>query len=362
MPDIQDDLPTAMSMAAFAGIAWFIGVEINLSLFMLFKRRRGLYFWSCALASWGVILQPLCIILADFGVWKDLEGSITLIYLTWLIMVVPQSWVLYSRLHLIMEDSKHLRWVRLALISDSIIFSVPTIIIGILAQTTTTNPHLFSINLIWDRIQFIVFSLQETALSILYIHQTRRYLRNTALLHEPLTFHKSPSPGSTATGTSPASQRKRVLHHLIYMNILIIALDVALLGIQGAGLFYLQGGFKPCVYGIKLKVEFAILNRLIKSVRARDHNGTSGSDSYRLRAPSSGEASASCRGIWAKTRLNEPQVWATEDHIDGGVSNSHLANLPMGTGGSPWLRSQGSQSPILNDGGAVELVRVEAAK
>lgn len=102
IPDIKKDLPMAMTMSAFAGISCYIGVEINISLFMRFKRRRGLYFWSCALCSWGVILQSLFIILADFGVWTDLKGSITMIYLTWLIMVVPQSWVLYSRLHLIM--------------------------------------------------------------------------------------------------------------------------------------------------------------------------------------------------------------------------------------------------------------------
>lgn len=101
-PDIRDDLPMSMTMAAFAGISWYIGAEINTSLFLLFKRRWGLYFWSCALCSWGVILQPLFIILADFGVWTDLRGSITMIYLTWFIMVVPQSWVLYSRLNLLM--------------------------------------------------------------------------------------------------------------------------------------------------------------------------------------------------------------------------------------------------------------------
>ena len=92
----------SMTMAAFAGISWYIGIEINTSLFLLFKNRRGLYFWSCALCSWGVILQPLFIILADFGVWTNHRAAVTMIYLTWLIMVAPQSWVLYSRLHLIM--------------------------------------------------------------------------------------------------------------------------------------------------------------------------------------------------------------------------------------------------------------------
>jgi hypothetical protein len=133
MGDIRKDLPMSMAMAAFAGISWYIGVEINASLFLLFKRRRGLYFWSCALASWGVILQPLFIILADFGVWKDVVPSITMIYLTWLIMVVPQGWVLYSRLHLLVRTAKILSGIKFLLIFNSIAFSVPTIVIGILA-------------------------------------------------------------------------------------------------------------------------------------------------------------------------------------------------------------------------------------
>lgn len=133
IPDIKTDLPMSMTMAAFCGISWFVGAEINTSLFMRFKRRRGLYFWSCALGSWGVILQPLFIILADFGVWRHLVGSITMIYLTWLIMVVPQSWVLYSRLHLIMHEETALRWIKIVLLFNSVVFSVPTIVIGIFA-------------------------------------------------------------------------------------------------------------------------------------------------------------------------------------------------------------------------------------
>lgn len=58
-----------------------------------------------------------------------------------------------------------------------------------------------------------------------------------------------------------------MLWQLIWANTLIIALDVTLLGIQCANLFHLQGAFKPCVYGIKLKLEFVILNRLINTVR-----------------------------------------------------------------------------------------------
>jgi hypothetical protein len=131
--DLRKDLRMSMIIAAFTGISWFIGAEINTSLFLLFKRRRGLYFWSAALSSWGVVLQPLFIILADYGVWTDLKGSISMIYLTWMIMVVPQSWLLYSRLHLIANQTSMLRWIKFILIFTSIVFSVPTIIMGTIA-------------------------------------------------------------------------------------------------------------------------------------------------------------------------------------------------------------------------------------
>ena len=122
-----------MTMAAFAGVAWYIAIELNIRLFFLFKRRRGLYFWSCALCSWGVLTQPLTIILADFEVVTDLYVSIILIYLSWWIMVIPQSFVLYSRLHLVMRDDKHLRWVLYMIVFNTIAFSIPTIILGVIA-------------------------------------------------------------------------------------------------------------------------------------------------------------------------------------------------------------------------------------
>ncbi|KAK0610376.1 hypothetical protein B0T17DRAFT_511888 [Bombardia bombarda] len=295
--DLKQDLQMSMTIAAFTGISWYIGAEINTSLFILFKRRRGLYFWSCALCSWGVVLQPLFIILTDFGVWTNLTGAVILIYLTWLIMVVPQSWLLYSRLHLIVHHDTLLRWIMIVLICTSILFSIPTIVIGTLAQATTINPHLFRINLVWDRVQLTVFFVQETLLSLLYIHHTRKYLRDSALLstlpYADITYppsqldnptsshqHNNGSKNARHNSNSRPSETKQVLHHLILTNILVICLDIALLGVQYADLFYLQGAFKPCVYGIKLKVEFAILNRLIDMAKRRGAGGGgSGTDS-----------------------------------------------------------------------------------
>ncbi|KUI66668.1 hypothetical protein VM1G_11404 [Cytospora mali] len=332
IPDIKKDLPMSMTMSAFAGISCYVGVEINVSLFLRFKKRHGLYFWSCALCAWGVILQPLFIILADFDVWTNLKGSITMIYLTWLIMVVPQSWVLYSRLHLVTHKNTLLRWIMAVLLFNSIIFSIPTIIIGIYVQATDVNPYLHHVNTIWDRLQTTVFFVQETFLSITYIYQTRKFLRDTTLLQNSLY---SPSPRT-------AADKRPLLYQLIYTNLLIIALDITLLGIQYANLFYLQGAFKPCVYGIKLKVEFVILNRLIKSVRSRSEHRAHGSGTLVSAGQSSVESGK--RSWWSRLMKTTSQREQGE-HVGLGNMNGRTAHrAPSQESQAPIVRSQGNEA------------------
>ncbi|KAK8105052.1 hypothetical protein PG999_008411 [Apiospora kogelbergensis] len=265
MDALKHDLPMAMTIAAFSGIAWYIGIELNFTLFVLFKRRRGLYFWSCALGSWGVILQPLFIILADFGVWTDRVGSIVMIYLTALLMVMPQSWTLFSRLHLLTRDTSLLRYIRWVLLFTSLVLPVPTIVIGVLAQATDMGASLAETNMKWDRVQVTIFLAQESLLSLLYIFETWKHLKTVGFVDD--------SPGRGLW-----SQRDGLFVHLVCMNLLIIALDGTLLGIEYAGLFYLQGAFKPCVYGIKLKVEFLVLNRLVRSVQHSRSTGALAGD------------------------------------------------------------------------------------
>ncbi|KAK8007779.1 mannose-6-phosphate isomerase [Apiospora arundinis] len=273
MDALKEDLPMSMTMAAFSGIAWYIGLELNFTLFVLFKRWRGLYFWSCALESWGVILQPLFIILADFGVWTDLKGSIVMIYLTVFLMVVPQSWVLFSRLHLLTHNTTLLRYIRLLLLFTSVVLPLPTIVIGTLTQATAMGASLEHANMIWDRVQVTIFLAQESLLSLLYIHETRKHLRLVGFVDDK-------------PGASLWARRDGLFLHLIGTNLLVIVFDVTLLGIEYAGLFYLQGAFKPCVYGIKLKVEFLVLNRLVKSLehhRRSSNSNTGALDSGRRR-------------------------------------------------------------------------------
>lgn len=171
-------------------------------------------------------------------------------------------------------------------------------------QATTINPHLASFNLVWDRIQLVVFFVQETALSILYIFQTRKYLKGRAPLRQ-----RAWSAPSTVHGARQTSEEASVLWQLVWANTLIIALDITLLGIQCANLFHLQGAFKPCVYGIKLKLEFVILNRLISTVRQPTsdvfYSGSSGSAARAHAAADAATPQLRGNSLWQKTDSGE---------------------------------------------------------
>ena len=68
------DRPSSMAASAFLGIAWFICIELNIRL--LYRATRGsLYFWSCLLCSWGLVVHGISIVLANFTestkIWRS---------------------------------------------------------------------------------------------------------------------------------------------------------------------------------------------------------------------------------------------------------------------------------------------------
>ncbi|ROW11624.1 hypothetical protein VMCG_01296 [Cytospora schulzeri] len=201
------------------------------------------------------------------------------------------------------------------------------------------DPNLYHINTIWDRLQTTVFFAQETSLSIMYIYQTRKFLRDTTLLQNSLN-----SPSSRT-----AADKKPLLYQLIYTNILVIALDIVLLGIQYADLFYLQGAFKPCVYGIKLKVEFVILNRLIKSVRARGDPRANSNGTF----TNGGRASvATGRMSWWSRLMGTSGQRDHEEQVGLGNLERQSVRRPHSQGSEvPIIKSQGvGPADIVEDG------------
>ncbi len=269
-PDIEDRASSMMA-AAFLGVALYLCVELNIRLFFR-ATGRSLYFWSCLLCSWGLIVHGMAIVTANFNIWTA-YAAIVVIELAWLTYVVAQSLVLYSRLNLVLRKKQNGRYILYMIIVNSVIFGLGTVVLGMVAvcrssaaSYTMTNSkqrhpryreRLQSINLVWDRIQITAFFIQETLIGILYIVETKAYLKNMELL-----------------GRCRRTTRSS-LHQLIAVNVLIILLDCSVLVLCYGGYFFLQGFYKVAVYAIKLRVEFTILNQLRKAL-AGPSTGVSG--------------------------------------------------------------------------------------
>lgn len=68
---------------------------------------------------------------------------------------------------------------------------------------------------------------------------------------------------------------RRVMRHLIYINIAIILLDITMLSFEYKNEYILQASIKPAIYGFKLRLEFPILNQLTALLASgENHLGT----------------------------------------------------------------------------------------
>jgi hypothetical protein len=102
---------------------------------------------------------------------------------------------------------------------------------------------------VYEKVQMTGFTIQETIISGLYLYEARKVLRPGQ------AFHKR--------------RVNRAIKHLIWVNIIIICLDAALLTTEFLGLFSIQTVFKAAIYSVKLKFEFFVLNQLMSIVGAK---------------------------------------------------------------------------------------------
>jgi hypothetical protein len=115
-----------MLIAAFIAIAWYNVIELNIMIWMRFKRHRGLYFWSLCVSSWGIAVNALAFLAKNFEIWRNDTISIAVAVLGWYCMITGQSLVLYSRLHLVMQDKRKVKWVLYMIIVNFFLFQVTT--------------------------------------------------------------------------------------------------------------------------------------------------------------------------------------------------------------------------------------------
>ncbi|KAK3394721.1 hypothetical protein B0H63DRAFT_55914 [Podospora didyma] len=258
----MNDSPTAVGLiSAFCGIALWMSFELLVLVYVTFKRRRGLYFWSIIITTLGFILQVTGYILKFFeNSWP--KALVAVIFsLGRIFNVTGFSVVLWSRLHLIVQNRRLLQALLVMVIVTAITMHVPTVVFRfcILALPQQRERYLQPLEMI-ERAQQVVFTLQEAVISGLYIWYTARML---------LRRSKGFSDSSSSSSSTTTTRRRKVITLLIAVQVFSILLDAGLTTFDFMDSFTLKCALHPAVYSIKLKMEFIVLNQLLTVVKKR---------------------------------------------------------------------------------------------
>lgn len=243
---IDVTLPIAMTIAGFFAVSVYNVFEINVQIFFRFRKRTGLYFWSLLFASWGIALHSVGFLLQFFQLCRNDYANIVIITLGGVPMVIGFAVVLYSRLHLIVEDRRKIRWVLIMILMSFLVFTIPPTILNFGSNSPHPEPFIRPFE-IYEKVMLFGFAAQEVIISGLYLWEARKMLRIVDL---------NRSKGSN-----------RVMTHLIYVNVLVILLDMTIIGTELGGVHVIQTTYKSAVYSVKLKLEFIVLNQLRSLVK-----------------------------------------------------------------------------------------------
>ncbi|KAJ6036619.1 hypothetical protein N7540_000898 [Penicillium herquei] len=234
-----------ITIATLAGVTWYNAFELVTLVFVTFSQYHGLYFWSLLISSsLGLVPYSLGFLLKFFNL-TSAGVSVTFLTIGWWCMVTGQSMVLYSRLHLVLDNQRILRRVLIMILVDAVILHIPTTVLTY--GTNIAQPHadryVDGYN-IMEKIQMTGFCLQEFIISGLYIWETVRMLR-----------------------LDPDRTKRKIQWQLLIINTIIIILDLGLLVAEYMNYYIMETMLKGAVYSIKLKLEFAVLGKLVNLVR-----------------------------------------------------------------------------------------------
>ncbi|EKV06729.1 integral membrane protein [Penicillium digitatum] len=240
-------------MIVFTSIALYNAIELLILLFLTFTHYRGLYFWTLLLSVIiGVVPHAVGYLLGFFSL-APLWLYLTLSTIGFYVMVPGQSLVLYSRLHLVVNNNKVLRFVLWLIVIDAIVLLLPTTVLTF-CTAYVAHPSMIRGYNVMERMQLAWFCAQEMVISGIYIVETVKLLRMMP---------------------DKDRRRSRIMYELLAINFVIILLDLCLLLVEYVGLYSLQTTLKAMVYSIKLKLEFGVLGKLVDLVQSHRSQPTS---------------------------------------------------------------------------------------
>lgn len=293
-------------------ISLYNAAELLLLIFVTFKRYEGFYFWSLLVASFGNIPYSLGYLLSYFQLTYSSVG-LAINNVGWWLMVTGQSFVLYSRLHLVLSDTKLLRAVLAMIIVDAIIFHIPSTILNFYSNYGADPSSAAEGYKVYEKVQMTGFCIQETIISGLYMWKTTQLLK---ILATP--------------------EARRTMWQLLIINCIIILMDVGLLAIEYRNLRIDEQVFKGAFYSVKVKLEYAILGKLVQIAQGGHRSLTEvlrdqdpyGLEERKMSAAAAGISSASDglgsgadKTVWTHVERSEKAV--VEPQSSSGVRADH---------------------------------------
>src|ERR1700761_2209245 len=163
--------PEAVTVLTCITLSLYNCIELVLIILTTFQTWRGLYFTSLIVATVGIFPYCLGFLLEYFGIlvfWAALTFST----IGWVMMITGQSFVLYSRLGLILQNDRVLKAVKWMIITDAIVFHTLTTVFQY-CQAYGGEQGPFDRALFYmEKIQMTAFCLQEFIISGLYLWKT----------------------------------------------------------------------------------------------------------------------------------------------------------------------------------------------
>ncbi|KAH8723747.1 hypothetical protein GQ44DRAFT_684417 [Phaeosphaeriaceae sp. PMI808] len=233
---------------AFAAVALWSTVSLTVRIMATLKRRSGLYFWSVLTTSWGLCIRQIGVLTSFLARRCPWILRLVITQLGWVMVVSGFSMVLYSRLNFILQDRRTRLCVLGLIIFNGVIWhtAMTTISAGKAKENYAGNKarlHAWKkVDVYFERVQIVMFSMQEIIISLLYVHAAYQYLQGRF---------------------ADKNKTREHMGVLLLVQCIVIAIDIAVVAVDFAGFLQLKIFLMSFAYSVKLELEFVGLNQLV---------------------------------------------------------------------------------------------------
>ena len=231
---------------AFLALTFWLILDVNVGIYRVFKKKRGLYYWSLTIGTWACAISTIGNVLKNltpqYGpkIWPlwtlMINGG-------WSLYATAECIVLYSRLHLVNRSHKVQRQILWFIIIGSFVLIIPNWVFIFPAYDVNST----KVSSIWSPRQAIVdrtsqlgFTIIESTISAIYIWSLAKLLRVKSTVRQRV-----------------------VMRDLIRVNVIVIAFDLVITILIFLNQTNLSFSVQDFTYALKFKLEFVVLNQLM---------------------------------------------------------------------------------------------------